>query len=158
MYNIETFRKFSILLYIFNVISMNNLKDILLEKLKITKNSSVSNYDHIDVLEPGSIEKAEEILSAIKERYGWLFDEENMRIMRTNNIELGRFKDEYNHGMYGNQMFTFYLNTPIYIIRRQNFPNGKAYGPPSKFIEGFSTLEETFNKFDDKLRKRGYLK
>ena len=25
-------------------------------------------------------------------------------------------------------------------------------------IEGFSTLEETFNKFDEKLRKRGYLK
>ena len=137
---------------------MNNLKDILLEKLKITKNSNVSNYDYIDVLEPGSREKAEEILSVIKDRYGWLFDEENMRIMRTNNIQLGRFKDEYNHGMYGNQMFTFYLNNPEYIIRRQNFANGGVYGTPSKLIEGFSTLEETFNKFDEKLRKRGYLK
>ena len=139
---------------------MNNLKDILLEKLKITKNSNVHDYDYIDVLDPGSREKAEEILSVIKDRYGWLFDEENMRILRTNNIQLGIFKDKYNHGMYGDYMFTFYLNTPIYIIRRQkqNFPNGKAYGPPSKFIEGFSTLEETFNKFDDKLRKRGYLK
>ena len=137
---------------------MNNLKDILLEKLKITKNSNVHDYDYIDALDPGSREKAEEILSVIKDRYGWLFDEENMRILRTNNIQLGIFKDKYNHGMYGDYMFTFYLNTPIYIIRRQNFPNGKAYGPPSKFIEGFSTLEETFNKFDDKLRKRGYLK
>ena len=136
---------------------MNNLKDILLEKLKVTKNSSVS-YDYIDDLEPGSIEKAEQILSVIKERYGWLFDEENMRIMRTNNIQLGRFKDEYNYGMYGNQMFTFYLNNPEYIIRRQDFGKGKVYGTPSKFIEGFSTLEETFNKFDEKLRKRGYLK
>ena len=136
---------------------MNNLKDILLEKLKVTKNSSVS-YDYIDDLEPGSIEKAEQILSVIKERYSWLFDEENMRIMRTNNIQLGRFKDEYNYGMYGNQMFTFYLNNPEYIIRRQNFGKGVVYGTPSKFIEGFSTLEETFNKFDEKLRKRGYLK
>ena len=136
---------------------MNNLKDILLEKLKVTKNSSVS-YDYIDDLEPGSREKAEEILSVIKERYGWLFDEENMRIMRTNNIQLGRFKDDYNYGMYGNQMFTVYLNNPEYIIRRQNFGKGVVYGTPSKFIEGFSTLEETFNKFDEKLRKRGYLK
>ena len=137
---------------------MNNLKDILLEKLKITKNSNVSNYDYIDALDPGSREKAEEILSVIKDRYGWLFDEENMRIMRTNNIQLGRFKDEYNHGMYGNQMFTFYLNNTEYIIRRQNFKRGGVYGTPSKFIEGFSSLEETFNKFDEKLRKRGYLK
>ena len=137
---------------------MNNLKDILLEKLKVTKNSSVSNYDHIDALEPGSIEKAEEILLAIKDRYSWLFDEENMRIIRTNNIQLGRFKDEYNHGMYGDYMFTFYLNNPAYIIRRQKFAKGVVYGTPSKLIEGSSTLEETFNKFDDKLRKRGYLK
>ena len=137
---------------------MNNLKDILLEKLRVTKNSSGSHYYYIDELEPGSREKAEEILSVIKDRYGWLFDEENMRIMRTNNIQLGRFKDEYNHGMYGNQMFTFYLNNPEYIIRRQDFAKGKVFGTPSKFIEGFSTLEETFNKFDEKLRKRGYLK
>ena len=137
---------------------MNNLKDILLEKLKITKNSSVHDYDYIDALEPGSREKAEEILSVIKDRYGWLFDEENMKIMRTNNIQLGRFTDRYNHGMYENQMFTFYLNNPEYIIRRQNFAKGGGYGIQSKLIEGFSTLEETFNKFDDKLRKRGYLK
>ena len=137
---------------------MNNLKDILLEKLRVTKNSSGQDYYHIDELKPGSIEKAEKILSVIKERYGWLFDEENMRIMWTNNIKLGRFKDEYNHGMYGNQMFTFYLNNPEYIIRRQNFAKGIEYGTPSKLIEGFSTLEETFDKFDDKLRKRGYLK
>ena len=137
---------------------MNNLKDILLEKLRITKNAGSSEYHYIDELEPGSREKAEEILSVIKERYGWLFDEENMRIMRTNNIQLGRFKDDYNYGMYGNQMFTFYLNNPEYIIRRQNFGKGVVYGTPSKFIEGFSTLEETFNKFDDKLRKHGYLK
>ena len=137
---------------------MNNLKDILLEKLKITKNYNVSNYDYIDALDHGSREKAEEILSVIKDRYGWLFDEESMRIMRTNNIQLGRFKDGYNHGMYGNQMFTFYLNNPEYIIRRQNFAKDGGYGTPSKLIEAFSTLEETFNKFDDKLRKRGYLK
>ena len=139
---------------------MNNFKDILLEKLRVTKNAGSSEYHYIDELEPGSREKAEEILSVIKERYGWLFDEENMRIMRTNNIQLGRFTDEYNHGMYGNYMFTLYLNNPTYIIRRQLSYNsaGLGYGPPSKFIEGFSTLEETFNKFDDKLRKRGYLK
>ena len=137
---------------------MNNLKDILLEKLKITKNSNVSNYDYIDALDPGSREKAEEILSVIKDRYGWLFDEENMSILRTNNIQLGRGKDGYNRGMYGNQMFTFYLNNPEYIIRRQNFAKGGVYGTPSKLIEGFSTLEETCNKCDEKLRKRRYLK
>lgn len=137
---------------------MNNFKDILLEKLRVTKSVGSSEYQYIDSLEPGSREKAEEILSVIKERYGWLFDEKNMRILRTNNIQLGIFKDEYNHGMYGDYMFTFYLNNPTYIIRRQNFPNGTAYGPPSKFIEGFSTLEETLDKFDDKLHKRGYLK
>ena len=134
---------------------MNNFKDILLEKLKVSKHSGSSDYHYIDSLEPGSKEKAEEILSAIKERYGWLFDEENMRIMRTNNIQLGIFKDKYNHGMYGDYMFTFYLNNPTYIIRRRR---SYEYGTPSKLIEGFSTLEETFNKFDDKLRKRGYLK
>ena len=137
---------------------MNNLKDILLEKLKVTKHSGSSEYQYVDSLEPGSREKAKEILSVIKERYGWLFDEENMRIMRTNNIQLGRFKDDYNYGMYRNQMFTFYLNNPEYIIRRQDFVGGGVHGTPSKFIEGFSTLEETFNKFDEKLRKRGYLK
>ena len=137
---------------------MNNFKDILLEKLRVTKYSESSEYHYIGELEPGSREKAEEILSVIKERYGWLFDEENMRIMRTNNIQLGRFKDDYNYGMYGNQMFTVYLNNPEYIIRRQDFAKGKVFGTPSKFIEGFSTLEETFNKFDEKLRKRGYLK
>ena len=121
------------------------------EKLKLAK----EEFKLPPLLTDGEIE---EILSVIKERYGWLFDEENMRIMRTNNIQLGRFKDEYNHGMYGNQMFTFYLNNPEYIIRRQNFAKGRVYGTPSKLIEGFSTLEETFNKFDDKLRKRGYLK
>ena len=137
---------------------MNNFKDILLEKLRVTKNAGSTEYHYIDVLEPGSREKAEEILSVIKERYGWLFDEKNMRILRTNNIQVGIFKDEYNHGMYGNQMFVFYLNNPEYIIRRRNFSKGKVFGTPSKLIEGFSTLEETFNKFDNKLQKQGYLK
>lgn len=137
---------------------MKSFKDILLEKLKVTKNSGALDYRYIDELETGSREKAEEILLAIKDRYDWLFDVENMKIMRTNNIQLGRFKDEYNHGMYGNHTFTFYLNYPKYIIRRQSLWNGKPSGTPSKLIEGFSTLEETFNKFDDKLRKRGYLK
>ena len=89
----------------------------------------------IDELRQQMNRKAEEILSVIKDRYGWLFNEENMRIIRTNNIQLGRFKDEYNHGMYGNQMFTFYLNNPEYIIRRQNFAKGVVYGTPSKLIE-----------------------
>ena len=137
---------------------MKTFKELLFEKLKVTKNSGASDYQHIDTLEPGSKEKAEEILLAIKDRYGWLFDEENMRILRTNNIQLGKFKDEHNHGMYGNQMFTFYLNNPEYIIRRHGLWNGKPSGTPSKLIEGFTTLEETFNKFDDKLRKRRYLK
>ena len=133
---------------------MNNLKDILLEKLKVTKNSAMSTYHYIDSLKPGSREKAEEILSVIKERYGDLFDD--YRILRTNNVTLGKIK-EIGSGMYDGNSFTIYLTDPNeYLIRRITYRFGGVY--PSKFIEGFSTLEDTFNKFDEKLRKRGYLK
>ena len=133
---------------------MNNFKDILLEKLRVTKHSGSSDYHYIDSLEPGSREKAEEILSVIKERYGDLFDD--YRILRTNNVTLGKIK-EIGSGMYDGSSFTMYLANPNeYLIRR--ISPGFGGGHPSKFIEGFSTLEETLNKFDDKLRQRGYLK
>ena len=133
---------------------MNNFKDILLEKLKVTKNAGSSEYYYIDELEPGSREKAEEILSAIKERYGDLFDD--YRILRTNNVTLGKIK-EIGSGMYDGSSFTMYLTDPNeYLIRRISHGFGGVH--PSKFVQGFKTLEETLNKFDLLLKKRGYLK
>lgn len=137
---------------------MKSFKDILLEKLKVSTKNSLGDTSYIDSLEPGSREKAEEILIVFQDRYGWLFDVDSMRILRTNNIQLGAFNDNNAHGIYGNHMFTFYLNNPEYIIRRQELWNGKPSGTPSKLVEGFTTLEETLNKFDSLLKKRGYLK
>ncbi len=133
---------------------MNNFKDILLEKLRVTKHSGSSEYHYIDSLEPGSREKAEEILSAIKERYGDLFDD--YRILRTNNVTLGKIK-EIGSGMYDGSSFTMYLADPNeYLIRRISHSFAGAH--PSKFVQGFKTLEETLSKFDSLLEKRGYLK
>ena len=135
---------------------MNNLKDILLEKLKVSKNPKGMEYYQIDVLETGSREKAKAILLILKDRYSWLFDEKDISILRSNNIQLGRFKDEYNTGKYGEYKFTLDLSQPEYIIKRQYL--WKSYPAIFVEVEGFSTLEETLNAFDEKLRKYGYLK
>ena len=135
---------------------MNNLKDILLEKLKVSKNPKGMEYYQIDVLEPGSREKAKAILLILKDRYSWLFDEKDISILRSNNIQLGRFKDEYNTGKYGGYKFTLDLNQPEYAIKRKYL--WKSYSGVFTEVEGFSTLEETLNAFDEKLRKYGYLK
>ena len=67
---------------------MKAFKELLVEKLKISKNNLLSDFGYIDSLEPGSREKAEEILVVFQERYGDLFDD--YRILRTNNVTLGK--------------------------------------------------------------------
>lgn len=132
---------------------MKAFKELLFEKLKVSKNNSISDYSFIDSLKPGSKEKAEEILVVFQERYGDLFDD--YRILRTNNISLGKIR-ETGSGIYDGSSFTMYLSDPNeYLIRRVS--PGFGPGHPSKFVQGFKTLEETLNKFDSLLKKRGYL-
>lgn len=133
---------------------MKSFKNILLEKLKVSTKNSLGDTSYIDELQPGSPEKAEAILEFMKEKYGDLFDD--YRILRTNNVTLGKIKD-IGHGMYDGSSFTMYLTDPNeYLIRR--ISPGFGAGHPSKFVQGFKTLEETLNKFDSLLKKRGYLK
>lgn len=132
---------------------MKAFKELLVEKLKVSKTSVVLDCDYIDSLEPGSRERAEAIFEFMKEKYGDLFDD--YRILRTNNVTLGKIKD-IGHGMYDGSSFTMYLTDPNeYLIRR--ISPGFGSGHPSKFVQGFKTLEETLNKFDSLLKKRGYL-
>lgn len=132
---------------------MKAFKELLFEKLKVSKNNPISDYSFIDSLEPGSKEKAEEILVVFQERYGDLFDD--YRILRTNNVTLGKIR-ETGSGVYDGSSFTMYLTDPNeYLIRRVS--PGFGPGHPSKFVQGFKTLEETLNKFDSLLKKRGYL-
>lgn len=133
---------------------MKSFKDILLEKLKVSAKNGLGDTSYIDELKPGSPEKAEAFLEFMKEKYGDLFDD--YRILRTNNVTLGKIKD-IGHGMYDGSSFTMYLTDPNeYLIRRVS--PGFGSGHPSKFVQGFKTLEETLNKFDSLLKKRGYLK
>lgn len=133
---------------------MKAFKELLVEKLKISNVNSAPDCEYIDELRPGSPEKAEAFLEFMKEKYGDLFDD--YRILRTNNVTLGKIKD-IGHGMYDGSSFTMYLTDPNeYLIRR--ISPGFGSGHPSKFVQGFKTLEETLNKFDSLLTKRGYLK
>lgn len=135
---------------------MKAFKELLFEKLKVSKNNSISDYSFIDSLKPGSKEKAEEILVVFQEKYGDLFDD--YRILRTNNVTLGKIK-EIGSGMYDGSSFTIYLSDPKeYLIRRVSPSYWGGAGHPAKFVQGFKTLEETLNKFDSLLTKRGYLK
>lgn len=141
---------------------MNNLKDILLEKLKVTKDHkmdySTLDYDDIDNLKPGSREKAEAILDVLKERYNGILDINNIRILRTNNIDMGTFIESLTNKRYSDDKFVLYINKPEYIIRKTAKSFGRySNSVPGKFVQGFETLQETLNKFDEKLRKQGYM-
>ena len=141
---------------------MNNLKDILLEKLKISKTHKIDystiDYTDIDNLKPGSQKKAEAIFDVLKERYEGILDIDNMRILRTNNIDMGTFIESLTNKRYSDDKFVLYLNNLEYLIRK----TAKSFGSysnsvPGKFVQGFETLQETLNKFDEKLRKHGYM-
>jgi len=141
---------------------MNNLKDILLEKLKISKTHKIDystiDYTDIDNLKPGSQKRAEAIFDVLKERYEGILDIDNMRILRTNNIDMGTFIESLTNKRYSDDKFVLYLNNLEYLIRK----TAKSFGSysnsvPGKFVQGFETLQETLNKFDEKLRKHGYM-
>jgi hypothetical protein len=133
---------------------MRTFKELLVEKLKISNVNSAPDCEYVDSLAPGSREKAEAFLEFMKEKYDDLFDD--YRILRTNNVALGKIK-EIGSGMYDGSSFTMYLTDPNeYLIRR--ISPGFGGGHPAKFVQGFKTLEETINKFDSLLKKRGYLK
>jgi len=141
---------------------MKSFKDILLEKLKVTKDHktdySTVDYTDIDNLKPGSQKKAEAIFDVLKERYEGILDIDNMRILRTNNIDMGTFIESLTNKRYSDDKFVLYINNPEYLIRK----TGKTFGSysnsvPGKFVQGFETLQETLNKFDEKLRKHGYM-
>lgn len=141
---------------------MKSFKDILLEKLKVTKDHKIDystiDYSDIDKLKPSSREKAEAILDVLKERYIDILDIDNMRILRTNNIDMGTFIESLTNKRYSDDKFVLYINNPEYLIRK----TGKTFGSysnsvPGKFVQGFETLRETLNKFDEKLRKQGYM-
>lgn len=131
---------------------MKNLNNYIIERLVISKSKS-SNYAYIDELRTGP-EKTDEIFNVLNTRYPDMFDE--MRIMKTGNIKMGKLTPEYQisgGGIYNDSEFVFYIYDNYYLIRRV-IPNGFG-STPAKFIE-LKTLEETLNKFDALLTKRGY--
>lgn len=141
---------------------MKAFKELLLEKLKVTKDHKIDystiDYSDIDKLNPGSREKAEAILDVLKERYIDILDIDNIRILRTNNIDMGTFIESLTNKRYSDDKFVLYINNPEYLIRK----TAKSFGSysnsvPGKFVQGFETLQETLNKFDEKLRKHGYM-
>lgn len=141
---------------------MKSFKDILLEKLKVTKDHktdySTIDYTDIDNLKPGSQKKAEAILDVLKERYEGILDIDKMRILRTNNIDMGTFVESLTNKRYSDDKFVLYLNNLEYLIRKTAKTFGNySNGVPGKFVQGFETLQETLNKFDEKLRKQGYM-
>lgn len=134
---------------------MKSLNQLIQEKLKVSTKNSLGDTSYIDELQPGSRERAEAILEFMKEKYGDLFDD--YRILRTNNVTLGKIK-KIGSGMYDSNSFTMYLSDPKeYLIRRVSPGYFGGGGHPAKFVQGFKTLEETLNKFDSLLKKRGYL-
>jgi hypothetical protein len=141
---------------------MKSFKDILLEKLKVTKNHNIDystiEYDDIDKLKPGSKEKAEAIFDVLKERYADILDIDKMRILKTNNIDMGTFIESLTNKRYSDDKFVLYINNPDYLIRKTAKVFGSySNGTPGQFVKGFETLHQTLNKFDEKLRKNGYM-
>lgn len=141
---------------------MKTFKELLFEKLKVTKDHKIDystiDYSDIDKLNPGSREKAEAIFDVLKERYEGILDINNMRILRTNNIDMGTFIESLTNKRYSDDKFVLYINNPEYLIRK----TAKTFGSysnsvPGKFVQGFETLQKTLNKFDEKLRKQGYM-
>jgi hypothetical protein len=131
---------------------MKQLTKYINERLVLSKTRASVEYGYIDEMHTGPV-KTDEIFNVLNDRYPEMFDE--MRIMKTGNIKMGKITPEYqiSKGIYNDSEFVFYIYDNYYLIRRV-IPN--AYGStPAKFIE-LKTLEETLNKFDALLTKRGY--
>lgn len=127
---------------------MNNLKDILLEKLKVSKSNPVGqDADYIDSLPLGE-EKSKEVAEFLKDHYGDLFTE--YRVMKTGNVKLGNFTNQ--HGIWADGEFTLAFYKGNYVMRRTT----PRYGAVAKMAD-VPTFAELIAKFDKSLKKNGYL-
>lgn len=127
---------------------MNNLKDILLEKLKVsTKNPVGIDMDYIDSLPVGE-EKSKEVAEFLKNYYGDLFTE--YRVMKTGNVKLGNFTNQ--RGVWADGEFTLAFYKGNYVMRRST----PRYGAVAKMAD-VPTFNELITKFDRSLKKNGYL-
>lgn len=133
---------------------MKTINSYILEKLKIDKETlDKQDYQYIDKMPTGK-QKSEEIFNILTEKYKDMFDE--MRLMRSGNIKLGKITNEYKipDGRYNTSEFTFYIYEDSYLIRRTEL-NVTYTIHPVKFVE-FPSLRETLEKFDMLLTKRKY--
>ena len=127
---------------------MNNLKDILLEKLKVSTSNPVGqDMDYIDNLPLGE-EKSKEVAEFLKNYYGDLFTE--YRVLKTGNIKLGNFTNQ--HGVWGDGEFTLAFYKGNYVMRRST----PRYGAVAKMAD-VPSFNELITKFDKSLKKNGYL-
>ena len=127
---------------------MNNLKDILLEKLKVSASNPVGqDMDYIDNLPLGE-EKSKEAAEFLKNYYGDLFTE--YRVLKTGNGKLGNFTNQ--HGVWGDGEFTLAFYKGNYVMRRST----PRYGAVAKMAD-VPTFAELITKFDKSLKKNGYL-
>lgn len=127
---------------------MNNLKDILLEKLKVSTSNPVGqDADYIDSLPLGE-EKSKEVAEFLKDHYGDLFTE--YRVLKTGNVKLGNFTNQ--HGIWADGEFTLAFYKGNYVMRRST----PRYGAVAKMAD-VPTFAELIAKFDKSLKKNGYL-
>lgn len=128
---------------------MKHFKTLLLEKLKISGNKTVSDtdFEYIDSLPLGE-EKSKLVAEYLKEHYEDLFTE--YRVMKTGNIKLGNFTNQ--HGIWSDGEFTLAFYRGNYVMRRST----PRYGAVAKMAD-VPTFAELIAKFDKSLKKNGYL-
>jgi hypothetical protein len=133
---------------------MKQITKYINERLVLSKNRANDEYGYIDEMPTGT-EKTDEIFNILNTRYPDMFDE--MRIMKTGNIKMGKITPEYqiSNGKYNTSEFVFYIYNDSVIIRRTELNTYYGGVHPVKFVD-VKTLEETLNKFDALLTKRGY--
>ena len=130
---------------------MKALNNYITERLRIDKDAN-HLCKYIDSMPLGK-EKSQEIFDFLNDKYKDMFDE--MRLMRTGNIKLGKITSDYliPNGTYNTSEFVFYIYDDMYSIRRTKLD--VSYVHPNVFASG-KTLEETINRFDELLTKRKY--
>ena len=133
---------------------MKHINKFINERLVLSKTKENREYRYIDELPTGP-EKTDEIFNVLNTRYPDMFDE--MRIMKTGNIKMGKITPQYqiSNGKYNTSEFVFYIYNDSVLIRRTEIDTYYVGVHPAKFVD-VKTLEETLNKFDALLTKRGY--
>lgn len=133
---------------------MKHINKFINERLVLSKTKENREYRYIDELPTGP-EKTDEIFNVLNTRYPDMFDE--MRIMKTGNIKMGKITPQYqiSNGKYNTSEFVFYIYNDSVLIRRTEIDTYYGGVHPAKFVD-VKTLEETLNKFDALLTKRGY--